>query len=67
MDKNKIVQVATSDGLYLQGYFAPKKGKKALLHIHGFEGNFYENKFVQVLADKLDSENITFLSVNTRG
>ncbi len=53
MDKNKLVQVATSDGLYLQGYFAPKKGKVALLHIHGFEGNFYENKFVQVLADEL--------------
>lgn len=67
MDKNKIVQVATSDGLYLQGYFAPKEGKTALLHIHGFEGNFYENKFVQLLAEELDKENITFLSVNTRG
>lgn len=67
MNKNKIVQVATSDGLYLQGYFAPKQGKKALLHIHGFEGNFYENQFVHVIANELEKENVTFLVVNTRG
>lgn len=65
--KNSIVQVATSDGLLLQGYFAPKEGKQALLHIHGFEGNFYENEFVQVLAKELNKEDITFLVVNTRG
>ncbi|NTU73016.1 DUF1749 domain-containing protein [Candidatus Roizmanbacteria bacterium] len=67
MMNNQLVQVATSDGLFLQGYFAPKEGKKALLHIHGFEGNFYENKFVQVLASSLEEKGITFLSVNTRG
>lgn len=62
-----LVQVATSDGLYLQGFFVLGSGKKALLHIHGFEGNFYENKFVQVLAEKMKNEGLTFLSVNTRG
>lgn len=67
MSKKGLVQIATSDELCLQGYFTPKAGKSALLHIHGFEGNFYENKFVQVLASELDKENITFLMVNTRG
>ena len=67
MDKNKIVRVATSDGLYLHGYFAQKSGKVALLHIHGFEGNFYENQFVWSIADELNRKGITFLAVNTRG
>jgi pimeloyl-ACP methyl ester carboxylesterase len=62
-----LVQVATADGLYLQGYFAPKEGKRALLHIHGSEGNFYENHFVQVLAKRMEEQNMTFLAVNTRG
>lgn len=62
-----LVQVETEDGLRLQGYFSPKEGKRALLHIHGFEGNFYENYFVQVLAKKFYEQNITFLAVNTRG
>jgi pimeloyl-ACP methyl ester carboxylesterase len=68
MRKNKLVQTATSDGLFLHGYYVPSDDKKAaILHIHGFEGNFYENKFVQVLADELESKNIGFLTVNTRG
>ncbi len=67
ISKPTLVQVATVDRLYLQGYFSPKEGKKALLHIHGFEGNFYENYFVQVLARRLDERDMTFLVVNTRG
>lgn len=67
MNKNKIVRVASLDGLYLYGYFAPKNGKVALLHIHGFEGNFYENEFVWSIGGKLDKMGITFLTANTRG
>ena len=45
-NNNKILQVLTSDALYLHGFYAPTEDKKvALLHIHGFEGNFYENNF----------------------
>ncbi|HWA51843.1 MAG TPA: DUF1749 domain-containing protein [Patescibacteria group bacterium] len=62
-----LVQVATSDNIYLQGYFVSGKGSKAILHIHGFEGNFYENKFVQLLAERSKAENLSFLTVNTRG
>jgi predicted alpha/beta-fold hydrolase len=68
MLKNRLVQVNTSDGLYLHGYYVPTQDKKtALLHIHGFEGNFYENNFIYVLADELEKNNIAFLTVNTRG
>lgn len=68
MRNNKLVQVNTLDGLYLHGYYAPTQDKKTvLLHIHGFEGNFYENNFIYVLADELEKNNIAFLTVNTRG
>ena len=65
---NKLVQVCTSDGLYLHGYHNESSDKKTvLLHIHGFEGNFYENNFIHVLSKELEKNDIGFLSVNTRG
>lgn len=67
-NNNKILQILTTDGLYLHGFYAPTEDKKvALLHIHGFEGNFYENNFVYSLIENLSQNNIAFLTVNTRG
>ncbi len=66
--KNRLVQVCTTDGIYLHGYYAPSSDTKTiLLHIHGFEGNFYENNFIYVLAEELEKNNIGFLTINTRG
>jgi len=66
MNNNKLLQITTSDGLYLHGYYSPSIDKKtALLHIHGFEGNFYENSFVFALANDLEKANIGFITVNT--
>ena len=66
--KNKLVQVVTSDGLCIHGYYSPSSDKKyVVLNIHGLEGNFYENNFVHVLAKELEDSNIGFLTVNTRG
>src|SRR3989344_3537114 len=66
--KGQLLQISTSDGLDVHGFYVPSKGKKtAILHIHGFEGNFYDNNFVHVLADSLDEAGIGFLTVNTRG
>jgi len=68
MKKNRLLQIATSDGLYLHGYYVPSEDKKVgILHIHGFEGNFYENNFVHILIDEMEKNNIGFLTVNTRG
>ena len=68
MRKNKLVQISASDGIYLHGYFVPSDGKKVgVLHIHGFEGNFYENNFVHVLANEMEEKGVGFLAVNTRG
>jgi len=66
--KNRLVQLATPDGLYIHGYHSPSSDKKyVVLHIHGSEGNFYENNFVHVIAKELENSNIGFLTVNTRG
>jgi pimeloyl-ACP methyl ester carboxylesterase len=64
---SSLVQTTTKDGLLLQGYFSDESPKKVVLHIHGFEGNFYENTFVQVMANHLRNKSISFLTVNTRG
>ncbi len=66
--KNKLLQVIISDGLYIHGYYSPSSDKRyVVLHIHGSEGNFYENNFLHVLAKELENSNIGFLTVNTRG
>ena len=68
MEKNKLLQITTSDGLYLHGFYVPSEDKKVgVLHIHGFEGNFYENNFVHVLVKEMEEKGIGFLTVNTRG
>lgn len=65
---NKLLQVSTSDGLYLHGYYIPSEDKKVgVLHIHGFESNFYQNNFVHFLANESEAKGIGFLTVNTRG
>lgn len=68
MKKNKLLQISTSDGLYLHGYYVPTESKKVgVLHIHGFESNFYENNFVHILANEMEEKEIGFLAANTRG
>lgn len=68
MKTNKLLRVTTSDGLYLHGYYMPSVNKDvALLHIHGMEGNFYQDYFVHVLMNKLEENGVGFLTVNTRG
>jgi pimeloyl-ACP methyl ester carboxylesterase len=64
----ELVRTSTKDKLYLHGLlFSGDKTKPALLHIHGFEGNFYENYFVEVIAKAMQKKNLAFLTANTRG
>lgn len=63
-----IARVATADGLYLHGFFQPGDPKKlAVLFIHGFEGNFYQDHFANVCGAALRQHDITWLPINTRG
>lgn len=64
----QIIQVITADDIKLSGIFCQgKKNKPVVIHIHGFEGDFFTNKFVHKIAEKLNTKGITFLPVQTRG
>ena len=74
--KGELVSIVTGDGYELQGLLCTSSKpqtddktsfNKAILHIHGLAGNFYENRFVSVVADELNAHGYTFLTVNNRG
>jgi pimeloyl-ACP methyl ester carboxylesterase len=67
--RGELVRTFTEDGLELQGLFCPsaETNGTALLHIHGFTGNFYEERFVDRIAEQVVKRGCTFLAVNTRG
>jgi pimeloyl-ACP methyl ester carboxylesterase len=69
--RGELVRTFTEDGLELQGLFCPSATSEnsgmALLHIHGFTGNFYEERFVDRIAEHVVKKGCAFLTVNTRG
>lgn len=63
-----IVQVKTRDDLRLYGlYLRAPKSDTIFINIHGTASNFYEEYFIEVLADKLLTQGISILSTNNRG
>lgn len=74
--KGEIVVVRTDDGLELFGLLcrpemrtSPKDrfAKRAVLHVHGLAGNFYENHFLHDLAYNFNASGIAFYSFSNRG
>jgi len=67
--RGELVRTFTEDGLELQGLFCPsaETNGTALLHIHGFTGNFYEERFVDRIAEQVVKRGYAFLAANTRG
>jgi pimeloyl-ACP methyl ester carboxylesterase len=68
--KGELCRLITSDGLELQGLFvAPAGGpaKTTVVHIHGLSGNFYENRFVDHLAEAATGAGANFIATNNRG
>lgn len=65
----EFIRFTTEDKLILQGLIYKPIGssKKAYLHIHGMGGNFYENRFIDVMAENITKAGYAFLSINTRG
>lgn len=63
------MRVTTSDGLKLQGLLSlPSVSPKGVvLHIHGSEGNFYENEFFDEVGAAVTEAGFAFCTVNTRG
>jgi pimeloyl-ACP methyl ester carboxylesterase len=64
----RLVSFKTSDGLRLKGFLALGKTNQATtIHVHGNCGNFYENEFISVMAEKYSQAGINFLCANNRG
>lgn len=67
--KTYFQRIITKDGLEIHGLlFEPdRRTDKALIHIHGWVGNFYENKFIDYIAKEVTSKGFAFLTFNNRG
>jgi len=67
--KGELVRITTKDRLELHGFlFEPeRKTSNVLVHIHGWIGNFYENKFIDYLAKEAILRGFAFLTFNNRG
>lgn len=69
--RGELVRTFTEDGLELHGLFCSPADREAngmaLLHVPGFTGNFYEEKFVDYIAERVTKRGCAFLAVNTRG
>lgn len=65
-----LAEIVTKDKLVHQGvYFEPpKKGKRAILYVHGLSSVFYnEPVMTETFADACEKEGMGFASFNTRG
>jgi len=67
--RGEIVRTYAEDNLGLQGMLCrPRSATPRLaLHVHGSYGNFYENLFLDNVADAYAASGTAFLPVNTRG
>jgi pimeloyl-ACP methyl ester carboxylesterase len=65
----EFVRFPTADGLELQGLYVPAGpvGAPAALHVHGLDGNFYENRFIDAAAEEYRRRGVAFLAFNNRG
>jgi pimeloyl-ACP methyl ester carboxylesterase len=66
----ELIRVKAEDGLELVGFYAAPAGRaarRAVLHIHGSAGNFYENRFVSSVCEAVVAKGLAFLTLNNRG
>jgi pimeloyl-ACP methyl ester carboxylesterase len=68
--RGEFCRVLTEDGLELQGMFVtPDSGisDTTVIHTHGLDGNFYENRFVDYVAGACADAGFNFVTSNNRG
>ena len=65
----KLVRINSIDGIEQPGIlYTPKdETNKIVIHVHGLNGNFYENRFIDTLAEIYTSKGYAFLTFNNRG
>ncbi len=67
--KEKLVRINSIDGIEQPGilYTPNEKTNKIIIHVHGLNGNFYENRFIDTLAETYVNKGYAFLTFNNRG
>jgi len=63
----ELVSLTTEDGLRLRGLFMPPQEGRTVVHVHGNSGNFYENTFLDSMANEYAKAGLGFLTFNNRG
>jgi pimeloyl-ACP methyl ester carboxylesterase len=65
----KIVNFATSDGIYLPGFWIPtkKKSRKCIIFIHGLTGTFLWEDFLNAFSEMSTAAGYNFFNFNNRG
>lgn len=67
--KTSLHRIITKDSIELVGllYEPDDATDRILVHVHGMAGNFYENKFLDTIAETLTKNNTAFFAYNNRG
>lgn len=67
--KQELVRINSIDGIEQPGilYTPSVETNKIVIHVHGLNGNFYENRFLDVLAKSYTDKNYAFLTFSNRG
>lgn len=65
----ELIRLKTKDNLELQGLLCEpsKKASKAIVHVHGWVGNFCEDRFIDQISESAFGKNIAFFTFNNRG
>ncbi len=67
--KQELVRINSIDEIEQPGilYTPNENTDKIVIHVHGLNGNFYENRFLDILAKSYTDKNYAFLTFNNRG
>ncbi len=62
-----FIRFKATDSVELRGWSSNLTGDICAIHIHGMSGNGYENYFLDNLREMFVNNNISFLTIDTRG
>lgn len=67
--KQELVRINSIDNIEQPGilYSPNNDTDRIVIHVHGLNGNFYENRFLDILAKTYTNKNYAFLTFNNRG
>ena len=67
--KQELVRIKSIDGIEMPGilYSPDNDVNKIVIHVHGLNGNFYENRFIDDIAKAYTDCGYAFLTFNNRG